>query len=191
MSQQQGELLLEQVVGLYQSCATNADVVIVEGLVPDRSEAYTARINAEIARALNAEVILVATPGDRTPQELDEHIEMASRLYISADAPDVIGVILNKVGAPAKENEYPYRIEAEVTPEPPVDYATACQIFHPSRLRLLGCIPWQRELIAPRTSDMARALKARVLHEGKLHYRRASHVSWLSRTTGNILDLLR
>jgi len=191
MSQQQGELLLEQVVGLYHSCAANADVVIVEGLVPDRSEAYTARINAEIARALNAEVILVANPEGRSPQELDDHIEMASRLYASPDAPDVIGVILNKVGAPAKENDYPYRIESDVSAEPSFDYAQACQIFHPSKLRLLGCIPWQRDLIAPRTSDMARVLKARVLHEGKLHYRRVAHVSLLSRTIRNTVDLLR
>lgn len=191
MSQQQGELLLEQVVGLYQSCAANADVVIVEGLVPDRNEAYTARINAEIARALNAEVILVANPSGRTPQELDEHIEMASRLYSSPDAPDVIGVILNKVGAPPKENDYPYRIETEITAEPAIDYATACQVLHPSRLRLIGCVPWKRDMIAPRTSDMAKALKARVLHEGKLHYRRVAHVSLLSRTIRNIVDLLR
>src|SRR5690606_36929105 len=129
MSQQQGELLMEQIIGLYQTCAANADVVIVEGLVPDRSEAYTARINVEVARNLNAEVILVGSPRGRTPEELDEHVEMASRLFADADDPDVIGVILNKVGAPPQTHTNPYRehVNAEGEPIQP-DYANLCKI---------------------------------------------------------------
>jgi len=192
MSQQQGELLMERIVGLYQECAGNADVVIVEGLVPDRSEAYTARINVEVARALNAEVILVTTPGSRSPDELDDHMEMASRLFAAPDDPDVIGVILNKVGAPAQDMGHPYREYVQTEPQPAQpDYGQLCQIFQPNRLRLLGCVPWRRDLIAPRTTDVARALRARVIHEGKLHYRRVSNFTICARTVRNMVESLR
>ena len=53
------DLLMENVVGEYQKVANEVDVVIIEGLVPDRTEAYIARLDVEVARNLGSEVILV------------------------------------------------------------------------------------------------------------------------------------
>ena len=44
------------------------DVMLIEGLVPDRSEPYTAKLNASIVKALNAEVLLVSSGHNRTPK---------------------------------------------------------------------------------------------------------------------------
>ncbi|MEK9712965.1 MAG: AAA family ATPase, partial [Thalassolituus sp.] len=44
--------ILEDCVGLHASVASDCDVVIIEGLTPDRSEAYSALLNAEGAPAV-------------------------------------------------------------------------------------------------------------------------------------------
>ncbi|KKN49479.1 hypothetical protein LCGC14_0642340 [marine sediment metagenome] len=48
------DLLMETVVGEYQKVARDVDVVIIEGLVPDRREAYIARLNVEVAGKIGA-----------------------------------------------------------------------------------------------------------------------------------------
>ena len=52
ISDGQLDRVLEEVVGLHDQVARDCDVVLIEGLVPDRSEPYTAKLNAEIAKAL-------------------------------------------------------------------------------------------------------------------------------------------
>ncbi|MBC7183121.1 MAG: AAA family ATPase, partial [Marinobacter sp.] len=99
--------LLETVVGEYEKVARDFDVVIIEGLVPDRSEAYIARLNVEVARNLGSDVILVSTPANLDAGQLDEELDFSSRLFASPSDPDVIGVILNKVGEPQQSNLEP------------------------------------------------------------------------------------
>src|SRR5699024_921354 len=94
----QSDLLLEMVVGEYQKVAKEVDVVVIEGLVPDRSETYIARLNVEVAKNLGSEVILVSTPRARAAEDLDEEFDFYARLFAGPSDPDVIAVILNKVG---------------------------------------------------------------------------------------------
>ena len=50
--------LLEDIVGMYNRAAVDKDVMIVEGMVPTKHASYAARINAHLARSVDAEVIL-------------------------------------------------------------------------------------------------------------------------------------
>lgn len=182
--------LLETVVGEYQKVARDVDVVIIEGLVPDRSEAYIARLNVEVARNLGSEVILVSTPGSQSAQQLDEELDFSARLFANPGDPDVVGVILNKVGEPEHAGLEP-RSGKGPTPITPVDYATKCQVFSGGRFRLLAEVPWQPELLAPRVSDIARELALPVLHEGQMHTRRVQRVSVCARSIRNMTETLR
>ncbi|WP_404363103.1 phosphate acetyltransferase [Marinobacter sp.] len=183
------ENLMEDIIANYHEAAKDADVVIVEGLVPDRSEAYTARLNVEMARNLGADVILVSAPGNRSPEELDEWLEFSSRLFADPEDPDVIGVILNKVGEPEPAELAP-RVNTPRTSDVP-DYVDECKVFSRERLRLLGCIPWQPELLAPRVSDIAREIGATFLNEGQQHQRRVQKVTVSARTIPNMVETLR
>lgn len=182
-------MLLETIVGEYQKVAKDFDVVIIEGLVPDRSEAYIARLNVEVARNLNSEVILVSTPRTCTASELDEELDFSARIFTAPSDPDVIGVILNKVGAPEKTgialDQHPDHEHQDI------DYQTACSVFNTGRFRLLGEIPWQPHLLAPRVSDVARELAVPVLHGGQMHSRRVQRVSVCARTIRNMTDILK
>ncbi|WP_148862979.1 phosphate acetyltransferase [Marinobacter fonticola] len=189
LNRDKSEMLMEDIIGNYQKAASNADVVIVEGLVPDRSEAYTARLNVEIARNLDAQVILVSAPGESTPKELDELLDFSARLYADPEDPDVIGVILNKVGQPQR----PGLLLPDVIPtrsELP-DYQSKCEIFTKERLRLIGSVPWQPELLAPRVSDIAKSLGAEVLHDGQIAQRRVQRVTVCAQTIPNMVETLR
>ncbi|MDG5500431.1 phosphate acetyltransferase [Marinobacter sp. BGYM27] len=182
------ETLMEDLIGHYEQAAKDVDVVIVEGLVPDRSEAYTARLNVEIARNLNAEVILVSAPGKRNPEELNEWLDFSARLFAAPKDPDVIGVILNKVGAPERTGLTTHALAPETGQA--TDFADQCDIFRNGHLRLLGCIPWQPELLAPRMSDVAKAVNAKVLHAGQIDQRRVQRISVCARTIPNMVETL-
>ncbi|SFR43091.1 phosphate acetyltransferase [Marinobacter daqiaonensis] len=180
---------MEDMVGRFQTVARDVDVVIVEGLVPDRSEAYTARMNVEMARNLGSDVILVCSPGQRSCKELDEWLDFSSRLFADPEDPDVIGVVLNKVGEPEHSGFLP--TFSKPTPADVPDYASDCRIFRAERLCLLGIIPWQPDLLAPRISDIARELPADILHEGDIETRRVQKISVCARTIPNMIDTLR
>lgn len=181
--------LMEEVVGQFQRVARDVDVVIVEGLVPDRSEAYTARLNVEMARNMGSDVILVCAPGQRPAAELNEWLDFSSRLFAAPDDPDVIGVILNKVGQPRLSGLLPSMHEPQQDAIP--DYGQECDILRKGRLRLLGTIPWQPDLLAPRISDIARDLPASVLHEGDMEHRRVQKITVCARTIPNMIETLR
>jgi phosphate acetyltransferase len=183
------DLLMEMVVGEYQKVAGDVDVVVIEGLVPDRSENYIARLNIEVAKNLGSEVILVSTPKASEAADLDEELDFYSRLFTNPSDPDVIAVILNKVGEPEKSGLSLQ--SASVPVENATDYRTACKVFREHRFRLLAEIPWQPDLLAPRVSDLARELDIQVLSEGQMHSRRVQKVSVCARTIQNMTETLR
>lgn len=190
LNQGKSDLLMETIVGEYQTVARDVDVVIIEGLVPDRSEAYIARLNVEVARNLGSDVILVSTPGSVSPKELDEELDFSARLFAAPTDPDVVAVILNKVGEPVKSG----MVQDGSEPEPPAecpDYRAECQVFASGRFHLLAQIPWQAELLAPRVSDIVRELGISVLNEGQMQSRRVQKVSVCARSIRNMTETLR
>ncbi|MEA1082253.1 phosphate acetyltransferase [Marinobacter qingdaonensis] len=185
----QSDLLMENIVGEFQKVAQTVDVVVIEGLVPDRSEAYIARLNVEVARNLGSEVILVSAPEHRDAPELDEELDFSARLFADPSDPDVIAVILNKVGEPAQAGLSLQR--ADAPSQSPLDYRSRCRVFSEHRFHLLAQIPWQPGLLAPRVSDIARELDIDVLNEGQMHSRRIQHLSVCARTIPNMVDSLK
>ncbi|MBK1851695.1 phosphate acetyltransferase [Marinobacter sp. 1-4A] len=183
------DLLMETVVGEYQKVAKDVDVVVIEGLVPDRREAYIARLNVEVARNLGSDVVLVSAPGDSSPSDLDEELDFSARLFSDASAQDVIAVILNKLGEPERSGLEPYSNISQTEGDTP-DYRNECKVFRDGRFRLLGEISWQSDLLAPRVSDIARELNVPVLHEGQMHTRRVQKVSVCARSIRNMTETL-
>ncbi|HKK55377.1 phosphate acetyltransferase [Marinobacter sp.] len=186
----ESDYLLEKVVGEYQKVAREFDVVVIEGLVPDRTEAYIARLNVEVARNLGSHVILVSSPKNMDAEQMDEELEFSSRLFADPNDPDVIGVILNMVGKPEL---YGLQLPpgGNQTSAPGVDYRTECRVFSEDRFRLIGEIPWQPELLAPRVSDIVRELGLPVLSEGNMQARRVHKVSMCARSIRNMIETLR
>ena len=182
------DLLMETVIGEYQKVARDVDVVIVEGLVPDLSQAYIAQLNVEVARNLQADVILVSKPGARSAEEIDEDLEFSARRFTTSEAIDVIAVVLNKVGEPGQPGLSLRTVPAPVTPE--TDYQKACRVFREQRFRLLAQVLWDPDLLAPRVSDIVRELDLQIMHEGQMLVRRVRRISVCAQTLRNMAHTL-
>lgn len=165
----QRERLFEEVVARFERAAQRADVVIVEGLVVTPEQPYAASLNAGLANTLDAEVILVTVPGESTPAELSDTLELAAQTFGGAESRRVLGCILNQVGAPSEARGFLRLGEAQA---PDSDYEArvraSAPILRRGHFKLLGCIPWERDLLAPRVADVQRFLEAEILFKGDL-----------------------
>jgi phosphate acetyltransferase len=181
----QTDRLLEDLVGLHHIATSGTEVTIVEGLVPDRSEPYTAKLNAEIAKALNADIILVSSAEDRSSHDIQADISLNAAIFGGFKAGNIIGAIINKYGTPA-ESHFMLSNSSDSDAER-LSKAPKITLDH---CPLLGIIPWQRELISPRTLDIARQLKAGTISEGELKIRRVKTITLCARTLPNMLNRL-
>ncbi|AUH52011.1 phosphate acetyltransferase [Chromobacterium sp. ATCC 53434] len=175
LSQGQVDQLMEEVVSLFQQVAQNVDAVIVEGLVPDQKQVFSTFLNTKIARNLQAQTVLVGSAAGHGATEIAEQLEMNIQAF---GAQGVAGYILNHV-APDVDRQ---QLAADIQNSGSLKKAG---------LPLLGVIPHQPELLAPRTLDVARHLDARVLHAGRQASRRVRTMVVTARTAPNIVNLLK
>ncbi|MDX8397904.1 MAG: phosphate acetyltransferase [Mariprofundaceae bacterium] len=190
-------LLMEEVVELYQEGAQHADVVVVEGLVADGYAGYATRLNTAMAKALDAEVILVGKdePG------LEDYIDIAASAFRGNNGTALIGTVLNKVGTTSEESIV-LPTDGLQTESHQADSSLSDTARHGVDLLddktkravakssyLMGCIPWKPELVAPRVSDIAKYLDAEILYMGELELRRVQRIEICARTLGNTLSV--
>ncbi len=145
-----------------------------------------------MAKTLDAEVILVTAPFGRTVSELKEHITMAKGLYGAHKNSNLLGIIINKVNAP-NNPAIPLKdqgvINANVS-------STQLAMENLSQLenegiKILGMIPWDPSLVAPRIEDIANYLQAEYLHTPKQPHNRVRSISLCARTVPNMISTLQ
>ena len=173
------DLMLEEVVSRFQQAAAGKDVVIVEGMVPTTSSDYTSRINTQLAKSLDAEIILIAAQGKDSIKRMAERIEIQAQQFGGAKDPKVLGVILNKVKS---EDGVPAFVERLKEHLP---------LLGSSDFQLLGAIPFAEELNALRTRDIVELLGAQVLNAGEADQRRVGKIVLCARAVPNTVQLLR
>ncbi|WP_416422553.1 phosphate acetyltransferase [Pseudomonas sp. App30] len=172
--------LLEEIITLYQQASVGKDVLIVEGMVPTRHASYAARVNQHLAKSMDADVILVSAASEtEVLAELSGRVELQAQLFGGPRDPKVLGVILNKVRTDESLEAFAARLK-EHSP-----------LLRGGDFRLLGCIPYQADLNAPRTRDVAELLGAQVINAGDYETRRMSKIIICARTVLNTLQLLK
>lgn len=193
----QTDRLMEDIISLAQSSGEDADVLIVEGLVPVADENYIAELNRNMAKALDADVILVSAKNKDSSAQLNERIKMTASLFGGINNPRVIGCILNKVGAPARESQ---QVIAQEDPDinevllktPSIeDITAALPVFQSGSFQCVGAVGWNPLLVAPRTIDVVRHLNAQVINEGQIFERRVQSITVCARTMPNMLHTLK
>lgn len=174
-----GDVLLEEIVALFSEASSEAEVVVVEGLVPTRNMPYANRLNSDIAKSLNADVILVSEVGDDKLADIADKLEIAADSFGGIKNPKVIGYILNKLQqsdlSQLVKNSHPAKL-----PE------FARKPFEP-----LGYIPWDSVLSSPRTLDIANYLGCELLNEGEINTRRVTSYTLSARTPANMVHHLK
>ncbi|MGR5176252.1 phosphate acetyltransferase [Vibrio parahaemolyticus] len=185
------DVLLETIVERYNQVSKDAEVTLIEGLVPTRKHPFANAVNAEIAKTLGAEIVFVATPGTDNPSQLKERIEVACTNYGGTKNKNISGVIINKLNAPVDEAGRTRPDLSEIFDD--ADTAQQAnlevmQIFNTSPIRVLGCVPWKIDLIATRAIDMAKHLNAEVINEGDIAKRRIKSITFCARSLPNMIE---
>lgn len=191
LSEGQDQVLMEEIFGHVESVRTGADVVVVEGLVPDEAKIYSARVNRLMAEALDADLVLVGIGGDREVREQVEDLEIVGQGYQEKGV-RIAGCILTRVQVD--------EIEAAPLAGTAIHRAGDEAVLTRTRrqleaagfdFELVGAVPFDPRLAAPRVSDVARAMNARVLRQGKMASRRVHDVRIGAMTVPNLAAHLR
>lgn len=198
ISQGQQDVLLEDIVERVASHMTQsaADIMVIEGLIPNDKHNFVSSLNYDIAKALDADIVFVTQPGAETTQELTHRIELAMTSFGGVANNRIVGCILNKVGAPLDENG---KLRPDLTEMFNPDHKAELRLSHQDlldtfsqwSLPVVGCAPWNTDLVAPRALDLARHLDATILNEGELHSRRLKSVVFCARALHNQTELYR
>lgn len=194
LSANQQDALMEEIVARYHDNTQDAEVILVEGLVPTRKHPFANSLNYEIANTLNAEIVFVLALGNDSPAQLKERIELARSSFGGSKNKNITGVIINKLNAPVDEQGRTRPDLSEIfddSLQATVNNIEPSQLFANSPLTLLGCIPWSFELIATRAIDMARHLNAKIINEGDLQTRRIKSITFCARSVPRMLELFR
>src|ERR1700756_4866819 len=166
--------LLGKVVGTFEKSIENADLAIVEGLLPSADDPYRGSLNHELVKNLSAQIILVMGMAGRSIIHLHDQIEYAAKIYGGID--NILGLIVNAC---------PVEHADEI-----VNNLGDSRLFRRRECRLFGVIPRNESLTFSRAIDVQRHLNAAVICPGEMESRRVKSISMLARTVPNLLHTL-
>ncbi len=190
----QTDMLMEQIIARAAECASNTETLIVEGLVPTRTHPFADDVNYAIAKAMDADVIFIATPGSDTPTGLMNRLEIAYNTWGGKNNKRLIGAVINKIGAPVDDEGRARPDLSEVFDHQELQLASAASMFQipgKSPLRILGSVPYNLDLVAPRASDLAKHLRARIINAGEMNTRRLRKVTFCARSIPNMVTHIK
>ena len=153
ISAEQIDTLMEQIIARAATCAHNTEVLVVEGLVPTRQHPFADEINSAIAKALDADVVFVGTPGTDTPKEFNKRLKITHQSWGGKKNKSLIGSIINKVNAPVDEEGRTRPDLSEVFDPDNTDDTAVASFDMPAKtpIKILGQVPYNVELVAPRS----------------------------------------
>ncbi|MRA04421.1 phosphate acetyltransferase [Acinetobacter lwoffii] len=178
--------LLEEAVRLHRQIAKQHDLIIVEGLLPNTQDSFADDLNASLAQALDAKVIVVSNANIQQPSQTADKVEHQLRNFGGASSTRLAGIMLMRTkGLPEESAQIPVtlnpdlRLKAETA-----EFITAIQQTHPyigsEKLPVIGLVPFSKTLSVPRMSDLAAHISAYWINEGEAKQRRVQHSSLIS-----------
>lgn len=179
VSAQEFDRLMNEVITAFHQSTPDAEVVIVEGLVPTRQSSVD--WNVELVQILSAEVVLVASVADAPTERLSHDLETAASPYGGLQNERIMGCILNRVTPRSGETHDAVRAR----------YSTELVPKRHSQFAVIGCIPHHPELTYCRTRDIATHLGAQIVYGGELDQRRVKQISLLARRVPHLFYTFR
>lgn len=178
--------LLEEAVRLHRQIAKQHDLIIVEGLLPNTQDSFADDLNASLAQALDAKVIVVSNANIQQPSQTADKVEHQLRNFGGASSTRLAGIMLMRTkGLPEESAQIPVtlnpdlRLKAETA-----EFITAIRQTHPhigsEKLPVIGLVPFSKTLSVPRMSDLAAHISAYWINEGEAKQRRVQHSSLIS-----------
>ncbi|MFP3019431.1 MAG: phosphate acetyltransferase [Arsenophonus sp.] len=194
LANNQKDILMEEIIGRYHKNTQHSKVILIEGLTPTRNHTFVQSLNYNISKALGADIIFVTElVGKNTEEHFKEHsIELLSAEFGGIQNKNITGVIINKLNAPFDEHGRT-RLELSEIFDNSIKYTLSKInrkiLIKNSKIPILGCIPWNFDLIVTRAIDIANHLNAIILNKGAVQTRRIKSVIFCSCGVPNMLSL--
>lgn len=159
--------VVDQLVETFHERYSHSSQALVLGLTVDKETPNAEKINAKLAEALSAKIILVASGTSDDLTMMNSRLDIALEAYQLLNLP-VVGFILNKLGAPRDRHG---KLCPEKAIKPPsknvLNNFVRLPIAKEKKIPLLGAIPWSIELISPELSYLEKILSLVWLNEGR------------------------
>ncbi len=169
------DVVLETIVAALEPVGDRSDIVVVEALSPGPARLYAAELNEALARALDADVLLVSNwPADTGSGEDRVHRTADPEPDLIADAVEGLAETLAITASGYWSGEHARVVGCVINGLPAQDPAPAAQLaaaLDRRGLHLIGAVPHRPELTWLRVRDLVRELDPKVLNEGDLSRR--------------------
>jgi phosphate acetyltransferase len=198
---------MERIVGNCRASQGDADVMVIEGLVPTATGSFASQLNPAMVKALSAQVILVSSLASGDLTEFQNQIEFAASQFGGVNSREVIGCVANKVHVNPRGDFEP--IPASIVAENEGSsesllhskddtavhlrrtLSNSCPFLKTPNFDLIGAVPWNAALPARRLSDIASALNASIIHKGDMDQRRVRSIALCARTIPYMLHVIK
>lgn len=186
--------LLEQAVHLHRQISKEHDLIIVEGLVPNARDSFAGEMNAALAQALDAHVIIVSNADIANAEHSAEKVETQLRNFGGASCPRTAGVLFMRTrGLPEECAQIPVTMDPSLRLDKESQkFAEAIQKTHPhigsAQLPIIAMVPFSNTLSVPRVSDLSAQIQAAWINKGEAAQRRVLHNSLISANIQYELD---
>jgi len=178
--------LLEEAVRLHRQIAKQHDVIIVEGLVPTSRDAFASDFNAILAKALDAQVIVVSNADVNQPAVTADKVDIQLRHLGGAANDRIAGVLFMRTkGLPEDSEQIPVTLDPDLRLISDTNkFVASIQKTHAhigsEHLPVIGLVPFSSTLSVPRISDLAAHISAEWINQGEASQRRVLHSSLIA-----------
>ncbi|NNH34167.1 phosphate acetyltransferase [Acinetobacter sp. NIPH 2377] len=178
--------LLEEAVRLHRQIAKQHDVIIVEGLVPTSRDAFASDFNAILAKALDAQVIVVSNADVNQPAVTADKVDTQLRHLGGAANDRIAGVLFMRTkGLPEDSEQIPVTLDPSLRLISDTNkFVASIQKTHAhigsEHLPVIGLVPFSSTLSVPRISDLAAHISAEWINQGEASHRRVLHSSLIA-----------
>jgi len=192
LANEQVNELLETLVEEFDKQTEGANVVCVLG-VPETNEIPQAKaLNIQIAKTLDARVILVESAAQNSVTLIDQRLRLVLESYQSVRE-RIDGVILNKIGIPVDRYGHTRPDLAVGMSEEEVVVTKTFEELKNRRMSLpvLGAIPWNKMITRNRVIDIDAVCDVDFLNTGEALTRRISWLMVATRTVDTLAAQLK
>lgn len=178
--------LLEEAVSIHRNVAANYDVIIVEGLLPNAQDHFATELNAALAQALDAKVVLVSTADVQNPRRTAEKVEAHLHHFGGISSNRTAGVLFMRTrGLPEETAQIPLTIDPSLRLNTEIAaFSQELQRYNrnlgTTTLPIIGLVPFSNTLSVPRTLDIASIIEGDWIHQGEARHRRILHSSLIA-----------
>ena len=180
--------LLEDAVRLHREVSKKHEIIIVEGLVPNQRDGFAAQLNAQLAQALDAKVVIVSTADLNNAKRSADQVQAQLRHFALER---MLGVLFMRTKG-LNDAQIPVTLDPSLRlVNETARFAQALQQSHThlggQHLPIIGLVPFSNTLSVPRISDLALHIQATWLNQGE-QQRRVLNSSLIGGNIGNELQ---